>query len=80
MQKKYFNASDWLSETEIEHTDIVIDIIERRKALNLSQKELAAKANINQGQLSRIERFESTPTLETIERLAKAVDAKLQFV
>ncbi|KKK33900.1 hypothetical protein WN59_09830 [Salinicoccus sediminis] len=79
MTQSYFQASDWLEETEIEHTELVIDLINKRRELNISQKELAEKANIDQGQLSRIERLESTPTLKTISKLARALDSKLQL-
>lgn len=80
MEKSYFQASDWLDDTEIEHTELVIDIINKRRELNISQKELAEKANINQGQLPRIERLESTPSLKTISKLAKELDLKIQLV
>lgn len=79
MTQSYFQASDWLEETEIEHTELVIDLINKRRELNISQKELAEKANIDQGQLSRIERLESTPTLKNISKLARALDSKLQL-
>jgi len=79
MTQSYFQASDWLEETEIDHTELVIDLINKRRELNISQKELAEKANIDQGQLSRIERLESTPTLKNISKLARALDSKLQL-
>lgn len=50
---------------------------DRRRALGLSQTELARRAGITQTAVSRIEQADATPTIATLERLAKALDADL---
>lgn len=48
-----------------------------RVAKKMSQEELAFKAGISPAHLGQIERAEKKPTLETIGKLAEAVDASL---
>ncbi len=48
-------------------------LIERRRALNLTQKELAEKAGLGQAEVSKIERGRKSPTLDTYSRLAAAL-------
>ncbi len=45
----------------------------RRQALTLSQPELAKRAGISRGYLARVELGMQSPTLEVIERLARAL-------
>jgi transcriptional regulator with XRE-family HTH domain len=44
-----------------------------RKALTLTQPELAARARIHRSHLAKIELGQLSPTVETIEKLAKAL-------
>lgn len=52
-------------------------IKEARKRHHLSQKSLAIRAATDQAAISRIERGEISPTLETIERLLAAMGERL---
>ena len=54
-------------------------IRQRRKALNWTQEQLAAKARINKQYLSRIERGKQQPSLNTLEKIAKAFESELQI-
>ncbi|MBD2136236.1 helix-turn-helix transcriptional regulator [Anabaena sp. FACHB-1237] len=46
----------------------------RRRELDFSQEELAEKAEIHRTYISSIERGKRNPSLENIEKLAKALD------
>jgi ribosome-binding protein aMBF1 (putative translation factor) len=50
---------------------------ERRLALGLSQIELAARAEMTQPALSRLESGGSVPTIPVLERISAALDAEL---
>ena len=59
---------------------LIVELEKVRKQLNLTQKEVAERAGITQGQLTRIENLESIPSLETINNIAEALDKKLTLV
>jgi len=46
----------------------------RRRELDLSQEELAERAELHRTYISNIERGELNPSLETMEKLVKALD------
>ena len=48
-------------------------LIECRRALHLTQKDLAEKAGLGQAEVSKIERGRKSPTLDTYSRLAAAL-------
>lgn len=48
-----------------------------RRVRGWSQKELAEKAGIKQAQVSRIEKGQNLPNLETLRKLASALDVAL---
>ena len=52
---------------------MVNQLIEGRRALRLTQKELAEKAGLGQAEVSKIERGRKSPTLDTYSRLAAAL-------
>ncbi|MEA5142342.1 MAG: helix-turn-helix transcriptional regulator [Oscillibacter sp.] len=62
--------------------DIIQAVIDARKAQNLTQKELAAKTGIAQGDISKIESGTANPSLQTLKRLAEGMgmQLKLQFL
>jgi transcriptional regulator with XRE-family HTH domain len=62
--------------------DIIKAMIKARKNSGLTQKQLAARAGIAQGDISRIENGNGNPSLKTLKRLASAMDmkVKLEFI
>jgi ribosome-binding protein aMBF1 (putative translation factor) len=52
---------------------MVNQILERRRDLHWTQKQLAEKAGIGQAVISRIERGRLSPTIDTYARLATAL-------
>jgi len=61
---------------------IVLAISEARRNTGLTQTQLAAKTGINQSDISKIERGEANPSLNTLKRLATGMNMrlKLEFV
>lgn len=49
----------------------------RRRELDLSQEELAERAELHRTYVSDIERGDRNPSLENIEKLAKALNTKV---
>lgn len=49
-------------------------IRELRKIKGISQEELAFKASLNASHLSKIERGEKSPTLESLEKIVNALE------
>jgi transcriptional regulator with XRE-family HTH domain len=49
----------------------------RRRELDLSQEELAERAELHQTYISDIERGGRNPSLENVEKLAKALDISI---
>jgi transcriptional regulator with XRE-family HTH domain len=54
-------------------TNLAINVNRIRNAIGLSQEELASKAGMRQPSISKIERGESNPRLDTIVRIATAL-------
>ena len=54
-------------------------ILKARAKAGLSQKELAARTQIDQSDISKIERGISNPTIDTIEKIAVGLGGKLEF-
>lgn len=52
-------------------------IVEARDKSGLSQKELAKLTGIDQSDISKIERGVGNPSVNTLDRIAKALDARL---
>ena len=50
-----------------------------RNTLGLSQRELAERSGVRQADISRIERGTGNPTEATLQRLAEALDRRLQL-
>jgi DNA-binding XRE family transcriptional regulator len=48
-------------------------IIQARRALQLTQKDLAKKAGLGQAEVSKVERGRKSPTLDTYSRLVAAL-------
>ena len=65
-------------EIEIE-SSIAEGIIGKRIEKNISQRDLAKKINSTQAVISRIESMNANPSINTLKRIAKALDAKLEI-
>ncbi len=61
---------------------IIQAIIDARKNSGMTQKELAEKTGITQGDISRLENGSANPSLKTLQRLAEGMGMtlKLEFV
>ena len=65
-----------LEEVE-ELSKIVKAMVERRNALGLSQRELAAMCGIPQSSVARIESFKTIPNLDTLLKIFQQLGLKL---
>lgn len=61
---------------------IIQAIIDARKNSGMTQKDLAEKTGITQGDISRLETGSANPSLKTLQRLAEGMGTtlKLEFV
>jgi transcriptional regulator with XRE-family HTH domain len=59
--------------------EIIRAIIETRKISGLTQKQLAEKTGIAQGDISKIERGVANPSLRTLKTLASGMNMKLRL-
>lgn len=59
--------------------DIIRSLIEARKSLKLTQKELSDRTGITQADISRIENGTRNPSLDMLKRLAKGMGMKLRL-
>ena len=57
--------------------DLVVQIIDSRRELHLTQQEVAAASGLHQSVVSRIEQGVANPTARTLALLARALEAKL---
>jgi len=58
---------------------IIQAMIDARKTTGLTQKQLSERAGITQGDISRIENGNANPSLNTLKRLAAAMDMSLRI-
>jgi ribosome-binding protein aMBF1 (putative translation factor) len=56
---------------------IAVQVAERRRALNLSQRELADLCGTTQSAIARLERGQRPPRIDTLMRIAGALDCEL---
>lgn len=66
-------------EAKVEHFELVNQLIERRKELNLSQVELATVTGISQPEISRIESGAANPTIDTLHRIAGGLKRRIRI-
>jgi ribosome-binding protein aMBF1 (putative translation factor) len=57
--------------------DLIVQIIDRRRELHLTQQQVAAASGLHQSVVSRIEQGVANPTARTLAALARALDARL---
>ncbi len=68
---------EW-EDSEVEY-QLGRELIEVRLKRNISQRELAKKANTTQAVISRIEGMNSNPSIGLLKRLAEALGTKLKI-
>lgn len=57
---------------------IIQAMMDARKSAGLTQKQLAEKTGIAQGDISKLESGNANPSLKTLQRLASAMGMKLK--
>jgi ribosome-binding protein aMBF1 (putative translation factor) len=62
------------------HFRLARELLGRRQALGLTQRELSVRSGVQQSEISRIEQGEANPTFETIRVIAQALGAELRLV
>lgn len=58
---------------------IITQVLEKRIAKGMSQKELAEKVGTKQSAIARLEGGNSNPSVAFLEKVAKALDSKLRI-
>lgn len=76
LQNPAFKAEYDALEPEYE---IIQAMINARKASGLTQKELAERTGIAQGDISKMENGSANPSIRTLQRLAAGMGMKLQL-
>ena len=88
-QENHFNIAENMQLTENEKfiidvnndiSNIIIKLVNRRKQLNVSQRELAFISKIKQPMIARIERLSVIPRIVTLICLAKSLNLTLDVV
>ena len=74
MEDPEFRAEHEATRAEFEVTRV---LIEARVFMNMTQKELAARSGIRQSNISRIENGTCSPTIATLQSLAKGLGKEL---
>lgn len=74
MEDPEFRAEHEATRAEFEVTRA---LIEARVSMNMTQKELAARSGIRQSNISRIENGTCSPTIATLQSLAKGLGKEL---
>ncbi len=59
--------------------DLLAEIIRRRRELNITQEELAARTEMRQSSIARLEAGEHNARLSTLIKIAEALEAKLEI-
>ena len=71
--KNYVKSIDPEEKNDIEEIETIAEIIgaviEQRKSMGLSQRELAEQCGMPQSSVARIESFKTTPNVETLLRI-----------
>ncbi len=59
--------------------DLLLEVVRRRKELNLTQKDIAERVGTQQSAISRIESGEHNARLSTLVEIADALEARLEI-
>lgn len=82
--KKELEDKEFKSEYEAlsSEYEIIKAIINARKILNITQKELSERSGVAQSDISKLENGNSNPTIKMLDRIAKSMDMhlKVEFV
>jgi len=62
------------------HFRLARELIERRRMLGLTQRELAKRSGVQQSEISRIEQGGANPTFQTMYVLARSLGAEFRLV
>ena len=78
---KNIQFTDQVTELSVPYYDVADDVknlvIEERDKAGMTQVDLAHKTGISQANISRIERGQTLPNLNTLKKIADAVDKRL---
>lgn len=69
-----------LSSEEKSQLDLIAALVKVRKLKNMTQAQLAIKANLTQTQIARVENFTYKPSLETLMKIVNGLDLDLALV
>lgn len=69
-EKEYFKLQEQVS-------NLLIEIIERRIDLKMSQRDLAQKCGIKQPMIARIERMDAIPRIDTLIKMCNALGLEI---
>lgn len=72
--KKNWTISLSMKKVISEMAKLVVQITNRRKSLGLTQAQVAERAGITQAQVARLETSSSVPSIETVMKVAVALD------
>lgn len=72
-------SREYFRQARLESFGIGKQLADRRHELRVSQRDLAARADITQAEISRIERGLGNPTLLTLARLAEALHLEVSL-
>ena len=79
-----FTALDTETQNYLKETEsiaaIVSLIVERRKELGLTQRELAERCALSKSSITRMESFETIPNLDTLLRILQTLHLRLSIV
>lgn len=73
-KKELDYKSEYEGKVLSEMAKLVVQIINRRKSLGLTQTQVAQRAGITQAQVARLETASSVPSIETVMKVAVALD------
>lgn len=78
--KEYKEQIDVLEEVEVQQIELIAELVKRRKAMGMTQRELADRTGLKQSAIARLERDGVVPKVDTLTRIAKALGLKVQLV
>lgn len=77
--RNYSQEQKKIVSEEIKYYDLLASLRKIRKKKGLSQEDLAKKANLNRTTLSRVETGLRNATINTLMKIARAIDMKLDI-